>query len=324
MIYGITDNKLDISIESYANKLVWYLHWYLNKTEDRSLGISKKATEKAKIVLLWMIFPNEREFEKDFNYIKDDIGPKTNRIIRSYTRCIMQLLGQVAECVIVDRCCSNADTNKICMNIALFRENVYNYYADIPYDEYLAFSTSFKFVIYKDEVTGLYMQYNVPDYNPNHTLKDIAWCKKDNILTQLKVDIPELQYMDNARLQIKTTLDSSNIVLDSYFNTPVICFDLCHDIEKLRRKYPKHILFSAGEISPEMENEVEKYFHILGAYATGLINHINITDIEVQQDLQLAQLFRTPVMNIIKERELNKAGVIALAEDVQKPIVVAG
>ena len=168
------------------------------------------------------------------------------------------------------------------------------------------------------------MQYNVPDYNPNHTLKDIAWCKRENILTQLKVDIPELQYMDNARLQIKTTLDSNNVALDNYFNTPVICFDLCHDIEKLRERYPKHIVFSAGEISPEMEIEVEKYFHILGAYATGLIDHINITDIEVQENLQLAQLFRTPVMNIVKERELNIAGVIELAEEVQKPIVIAG
>jgi len=328
MIYRISndilESKINIPIESYSNQLAWYLHWYLDKLEKEALIFSEKATQKAKIALRWVIFPNDKEFKKDYNYIKDDIGNKTNLIIRNYTKCIMQLLGQVAECVIVDKCCSNPDINRICINIAKFKPNIYGDYSDISYDEYIAFSTSFKYVIYKDELRNMFFQYNIPDYNPNHTSKDIAWCKKENILNQLKVDIPALDYLDNAKLQIKATLNSSNLELDSYYMTPVICFDLCNDIEKLKEKYPKHILFSMREISNEIETELEKYFKILAAYATGLIDHINITDIEVHQDFRLAELFRTPIMNIVKENELNMAGVIELAEQVKKPILING
>ena len=324
MIYGIPNDRMEIPIESYANQLSWYLHWYLNKTEDEALYFSESETKKAKVVLRWLIFPNEKEFKRDFEYVKNDIRDKTNLIIRKYTKCIMQLLGQVAECVIVDKCSSNSDLNKICINIAKFKPNIYEEYSDISYDDYFAFSTSFKYVIYKDDATGMYLQYNIPDYNPNHTSKDIAWCKKDNILNQLKVDIPSLQYLDNAKLQIKTTLDSNNLGLDNYYLTPVLCFDLCNDIKKLKNKYPKNILYSMREISPEIEIEIEKYFHILAAYATGLIDHINITDIEVQQDLRLAKLFRTPVMNIVKGNELNISGVIEMAEQIKKPIVING
>lgn len=72
-------------------------------------------------------------------------------IIREYTKCIMQLLGQVAECVIVNKCASNPDINRVCINIARFKPNIYEEYSDISYEDYLAFSTSFKYVIYKDE-----------------------------------------------------------------------------------------------------------------------------------------------------------------------------
>ena len=154
--------------------------------------------------------------------------------------------------------------------------------------------------------------------------KDIAWCKKENILNQLKVDIPALDYLDNAKIQIKTTLNSSQLDLNNYYMTPVICFDLCNDIENLRDKFPKNVLFSMREISPEVEIEVEKYFRILAAYATGLIDHINISDIEVKQDFRLAELFRTPIMNIVKERELDMEGVIDMANTLNKPIIIGG
>lgn len=113
-------------------------------------------------------------------------------------------------------------------------------------------------------------------------------------------------------------------MVNCYYMTPVICFDLSNDICKLRERYPKNILFSMREISPETEIEIEKYFRILAAYATGLTDHINITDIEVQQDFRLAELFRTPIMNIIKEKELNIAGVIDLAEQSKKPVIING
>lgn len=309
MIYGISNDRIEVPIESYANKLAWYMRWYLNKTEDKSLYLSEKATQKAKIFLRWLIFPNNKEFCKDYSYIENNIGNKTNQIIRNYTKCIMQLLGQVAECMIVDKCCSNPDINKICMNIATFKTNIYDDYTDIPYDEYLAFSTSHKYIIYKDERKGILLKRNISDYNPHHTSKDIAWCNRNNILNQLKVDLPKLDYLDNAKLQIKTTLNSNNLKLDNYYMTPVICFDLCNDIEKLKAKYPKHMLFSIREISPDMQIEIGKYFYILAAYATGLADHINITDIEVQEDSRLSKLFRTPIENIIKEKKLGSVTI---------------
>lgn len=120
MIYKSSDNCFEIPIDSYANQLAWYLQRYLNRIENDSIIFSKKATEKAKICLRWVIFKNNKEFERDFNNVKYDIGNKTNMIIREYTKCIMQLLGQVAECVIVDKCASNPDINRVCINIARF------------------------------------------------------------------------------------------------------------------------------------------------------------------------------------------------------------
>lgn len=95
----------------------------------------------------------------------------------NYTRCIMSLLGEIAECVIIDRCLHNRAINLICINIAKFKENIYEEYEDIKYDEYLAFSPSFRYVFAYDSDRFL-VKYPVPDFNPHHTTKDIAWCKK--------------------------------------------------------------------------------------------------------------------------------------------------
>lgn len=327
MIYGVDNIKkqnIQIPISNYAEQLAWYLEFYLNRVDQQSTEFSGKDTEKAKIYLKWFVFPNHKEFEKDLKKIENDIHTRTWNVIEHYTRCIMQLLGQVAECVVVERCINDKEVNKICINVARFQKWIYTEYSDIDYDAYMAFSTSFKCIIYKDEKTNLYRQYNVPDYNPNHTSKDIAWCLKKNILSQLKVDIKEMGYLENAKLQIKATLNSKALDLKNYFITPVICFDLLNDCDKLKQKYPNNIIYSARDICPEMYMEVDKYFRILSAYATGLIDHINITDIEVEQDFRLAELFRTPIMALIKEKELNIAGVIDMANDYQKPIVVNG
>lgn len=327
MIYGINSNSnkvLNIPIENYANQLAFYMEHYLNRVQESTSMFSSKADEKAKIALRWLIFPNEKEFKKDFKLIENDIGNKTWNIINHYTKCIMQLLGQVAECVVVDRCSTDSEMNKICINIAKFKNDIYCEYPDIKYEDYIAFSTSFKYLIYKDAETGLYRQHNVPDYNPNHTSKDIAWCKKDNILSQLKTSIDDLNYLDNAKLQIKTTIKCENLDLDSYFLTPVICFDLGNDFYKLKQKYPSNIIIPARDIRQEMQLEIEKYFQILAAYATGMIDHINITDVEVSEDMRLAELFRTPIMNLVKKQELDIAGVIDLAEERKKPIILNG
>ena len=317
-------NQIKIPIDNYADQLVWYMTTYLDKVKFDTESFSVKASEKAKIGLRWIIFPNEKEFEIDYQRHKEDFGNKTWNIISHYTRCIMQLVGQLAECVIVDHCCNDDDINKVCMNIAKFMPNIYEDYSEINYEQYVAFSTSFKYIIYRDPISGTYSQYNVPDYNPNHTSKDIAWCKKKNILTQLKVNLNQINYLENAKLQIKATLDCDYLNLDKYFLTPVLCFDFNDDFYKLKDKYPNNIIYSVRQIFPEMYIEMEKYFKILAAYAIGLTDHINITDIEVREDCRLAQLFRTPIMDLEKEETLNAAGVIEMAETFRKPILING
>lgn len=317
-------NQIKISINNYADQLVRYMEIYLNKVKFDMESYSVKADEKAKIGLKWFIFPNDKEFERDFKRYKEDFGNKTWNIISHYTKCIMQLVGQLAECVIVDHCSNDGDINRVCINIAKFMPNIYEECSEIDYEQYIAFSTSFKYIIYKDEKSGAYLQYNVPDYNPNHTSKDIAWCKKENILSQLKVNLSKISYLDNAKLQIKATLNCDNLNLDKYFLTPVLCFDFNDDFYKLKDKYPQNIIYSVRQLFPEMYAEMEKYFKILAAYAIGLIDHINITDIEVHQDYRLAQLFRTPIMDLEKEETLNTAGVIEMAEMFVKPIIING
>lgn len=316
--------QINIPIKCYADQLVWYMSNYLNKVKLDMESFSVKENEKAKIGLRWIVFPNKKEFERDFQMYREDFGNKTCSIISHYTRCIMQLVGQLAECVIVDHCSKNGDINRVCINIAKFMPDIYAEYSEIDYEQYVAFSTSFKYLIYKEPVSGAYLQYNVPDYNPNHTSKDIAWCKKENILSQLKVNLNQINYLENAKMQIKATLNCDNLNLDKYFLTPVICFDFNDDFYKLKDKYPKNIVYSVRQLFPDMYAEMERYFKILAAYAIGLTDHINITDIEVYQDYRLAQLFRTPIMDLEKEETLNTAGIIEMADKFCKPIIIHG
>lgn len=322
MIIGNDTDQLKFPIDNYAEKLVWYMKNYLDKLKDDMQLISIKANEKAKIGLKWIIFPNEKEFERDYKIAESDFGRKTWNIIFQYTRCIMQLVGQLAECVIVDHCCTNSDINRVCINIAKFMTNIYEDYQDIEYEKYIAFSTSFKYIIYKDKESGIYLRYKVPDYNPNHTSKDIAWCKKDNIISQLKVNLRQIDYLDNAKLQVKTALNCSDLNLNNYFLTPVLCFDFHDDFYKLKKKYPKHIIYSARQLFPDMYAEMEKYFKILAAYAIGLTDHINITEMEIHQDFRLAELFRTPIMELVKEEPLCVTGVIEMVEKYRKPTII--
>lgn len=213
------------------------------------------------------------------------------------------------------------------MNIARFKENIYEEYNDIRYDDYLAFSPSYRFVFAYDN-DGFLVRYPVPDYNPAHTSKDIAWCKRENIVTQLKTEMPELAYLENAKLQIKTTLDSRHLNLSSkfYITTPIICFDLINDCELLKRKYPKHIIFSAKEIDQGMFDEVTAYFKILAAYATGIIDKIDISEKDVVKNLDLMTLFRTPVKYITGKKRaiLDTSGIIEMINEYKKPVVVEG
>ena len=58
--------QIEIPIDNYADQLVWYMEKYLDKIKIDTESFSIKASKKAKIGLRWIVFPNDKEFERDF------------------------------------------------------------------------------------------------------------------------------------------------------------------------------------------------------------------------------------------------------------------
>lgn len=303
-----------VPIENYSATLIRQLDMYLNRI-NRSYDVD---TVSVLITLRSVIFPNNKEFQ----ILNPTQSVAVWDMVQRYTKCIMQLVGDLAECVLVDTCANNSEVNRICMNIALFKNEILESY-DISYDDYVAYSTSFSYMLYKDPKDGLYKTRTNHYYNPHHTSMDIGWCKKDNIWDQLRTEMTEIKYVDNAKLQVKATLDCNNLNLENYLLTPVIVFDFDHGFNKLKERYPHHRIFSANDIFPEMALQMEKYFQIIAAYVSGLTNKLNISETDLKNDKRLQTLFSTSVHEITnRNRELDKIGLIKLAEDAGKPVLV--
>ena len=238
----------------------------------------------------------------------------------------MQLLGKLAECMVLDHCSEDPDFNIVCMNIALLRPDIFKTYPDIDYSAYTAFSPSFNIIVKQE--SGIYTVYKSPYYNPHDTTADIAWCRRDNHLNQLVTELPELDYHGAAKLQIKTSLHCAGLDLTPYDLTPVLCFDLVDGFSALKEKYPGQILFSGCALFPETKLELENYFRILGAYACGMTDHINLSDLEIADNPELSALFRMPVDRLVtpltdKQMDaLNTSGMIQLVQRYQQPIIL--
>ena len=312
--HNLYPEDIYVPIENYSANLIRQLDLYLNRI-NRSFDVD---TVDVLVTLRSVIFPNEKEFQ----VIHPTESVAVWEMVQRYTKCIMQLVGDLAECVLVDNCANNAEINKICMNIALFKSEVMGNY-DIPYDEYVAYSTSFTYMVYKDPKDGMYKTRQNHYYNPHHTSMDIGWCKKDNIWDQLRTEMREIKYVDNAKLQVKATLNCKNLDLENYLLTPVIVFDFDHGFNALKERYPHHIIYSANSLFPEMALQMEKYFQIIAAYVAGLTNKLNISETDLKNDRRLQTLFNTSVYGITnRNRELDKTGLIKLATDAQKPVLV--
>lgn len=303
-----------VPIENYSANMIRQLDMYLNRI-NRSLDVD---TVKVLVTLRSVIFPNNREFQ----LLNPSQSVAVWEMVQRYTKCIMQLVGDLAECVLVDACANNDEINRICMNIALFKKEILETY-DIPYDEYVAYSTSVSYMVFKDPKDGIYKIRENHYYNPHHTSMDIGWCKRDNLWDQLRTEISEIRYVDNAKLQVKATLDCNNLDLEGYLLTPVIVFDFDHGFKKLKERYPHHIIYSANNLFPEMALQMEKYFQIIAAYVSGLTNKLNISETDLKNDKRLQTLFNTSVYEITnRKRDLDKTGLIKLAEDAGKPVNV--
>lgn len=307
--------EIYVPIENYSDALIKQLDLYLKRI-NRCFDVD---TVDVLVTLRSVVFPNEKELQ----IVRPTQSLAVWEMVQRYTKCIMQIVGNLAECVLVDSCTNNSEINRICMNIALFKSNILESY-DIPYDDYVAYSTSFSYMVYKDAKDGIYKTRENLYYNPHHTSMDIGWCKRNNIWDQLRTEIEELGYVDNAKLQIKATLDCNNLDLENYLLTPVVVFDFDHGFAKLKERYPHHIIYSANNLFPEMALQMEKYFQIIAAYVSGLTNKLNITETDLKNDKRLQTLFSTSVheMTNRKNRELDKAGLIKMAQDAGKPVVI--
>lgn len=239
-----------VPIENYSANLTRQADMYLNRI-NKSLDVD---TVDVLITLRSVIFPNNKEFQS----LNAPRSLAVWEMVQRYTKCIMQLVGDLAECVLVDGCANNPEVNKICMNMALFKDELLQTY-DIPYDEYVAYSTSFAYMVFKDPKDGIYKTRENHYYNPHHTSMDIGWCKRDNIWDQLRTEMSEIRYVDTAKLQVKATLNCSNLDLNDYLLTPVIVFDFDHGFAKLKERYPHHLIYSANSLFPEMALQMEKY-----------------------------------------------------------------
>ncbi len=303
-----------VPIENYAANLIRDLDLYLNRI-NRSMDVD---TVDVLVTLRSVIFPNEKEF----NVLQPTHSLAVWEMVQRYTKCIMQLVGELAECVLVDNCANNAVINKTCMNIALFKSEILKTY-DIPYDEYVAYSTSFSYMVYKDPRDGIYKTRENQYYNPHHTSMDIGWCKRDNIWEQLRTEMRELRYVDNAKLQVKATLNCKNLYLDNYLLTPVIVFDFDNGFKSLKERYPHHSIYSANSLFPEMALQMQKYFQIIAAYVSGLTNKLNISETDLKNDKRLETLFSSSVYEMTeKNRALDRSGLIKLAMDAGKDVLV--
>lgn len=315
--------NLKIPISYYCNNLIFMLENYFNIINNSSILDINDEINKAKITLRYVIFPNEKEFKIDYEKIKLGIGSVTQYLISNYSRCIMKLVGQIAECLIVDRCTNDKEINIKLINMALYRPNIYEKYEDIDYDLYIPISPSFKFILIKEN--GIIKKYNITQYNPDDTNVDIAWAKKENLLSQLKLNIPKIEYFENAKLQIKASINQNNLYLNNkYFFTPILYFDLCNDADKLKLRYPEKHIVSAKDISLELHTEMVNYFKILAAYITGISKSIDIDDFDVTNNEKLSYIMNSPIQNLFESYNNNQIIDLAI-EEVQKyskPVII--
>lgn len=295
----IQENKLLFPIEYYSNRLIDFCTQVL---EMEILQDETYSSKEAKKRLRWMIFNNTTMSLKTSilavkitNRISDEIKKK----IFSYITCIMTLLGKLGECLFIDYCMNYKDVNMKAINIALFQNDIYSSKPEIDYDNYIPFGTSFKYLFTLTESGIYYRTEENPHHNPNDKQRDIGWHLKDHKFSQLQVNINQNDVIinDNAKIQVKTTSNCSNLDISQYPTTPIVCFDICNDINDLKTKNPNRIIYSMRDICIEAELEIEYFFKILAAFATGIEDHINIRNLDIDENDELAQLMALSLNN---------------------------
>ena len=150
---------LKYSAGQYAKKLQGHFETYFRQMlqHEKSLLPHAKnpylqdafleSDQKAKVALKCIIYPNDADALKVYQQIYRQNDQHTAYLISQYTRWIMQLLGKLAECMVLDHCSEDPDFNIVCMNIALLRPDIFKTHPDIDYSAYTAFSPSSNIIV---------------------------------------------------------------------------------------------------------------------------------------------------------------------------------
>lgn len=307
----------------YSNKLEQLFKNYIiqefpnSKANDKALNVLDIALKRKDLTIL------TDDDLAGTNLFGIKIGDKVSRLINKYKRAIMITLGHIAECVVLDRCIRVRDCNVMFMNIATLKENYTVEYSDMQYDQYVPFSPSHQYFIYRKD--GIDVWKRVFDRNANHQTKDIGWCDKDNPVRQLKASIQEKKYFENAKIQIKATIHPEKLILDPYPSTPVVIFNISEEedgMKTLRRKYKNYAIFDIRDVDPDALRDVNAYFRMLVSYVAQITPTVKIRE-EMLQDERLTYLFRTTSnKRLLNYEPFSTSGIVELLDQYGKPVEV--
>lgn len=102
---NIYPKEIYVPIENYSEALIGQLDMYLGKIY-REFDFDRVDVL---VTLRSVIFPNDKELQ----LLRPTQSRAVWEIVQRYTRCIMQLVGSLAECVLVDNCANNSEINRI-------------------------------------------------------------------------------------------------------------------------------------------------------------------------------------------------------------------
>ena len=102
---NIYPKEIYVPIENYSEALIGQLDMYLGKIY-REFDFDRVDVL---VTLRSVIFPNDKELQ----LLRPTQSRAVWEIVQRYTRCIMQLVGSLAECVLVDNCANNYPRNFI-------------------------------------------------------------------------------------------------------------------------------------------------------------------------------------------------------------------
>ena len=218
-------------------------------------------------------------------------------------RTAMQLLGRIAEAIIVRNCNRDADVNRKYFSIARKKQAKMK-----TADKFWALGTGLN-----------YTKINYPKiYNPSDTQRDIVWVNDYNELAIMKdADNYSVTSARIAGLQVKASKDGIKYVLPAIladrYDVPIIYFDIENDYHKILNKIYKdtHIdieydIIHPNEVDPAGYDEFLHYVDMVYAMIDG---RLSLEDLVVDagrndDELMKNALMSTTLSNINKTNRI--------------------